>query len=48
MMKRVCYLPDKYPETGKDRSNSNSSTLLIIVWRVDGGMWRNDDMTNQS
>ena len=40
-MKRAWYLPDKYPETGKDWSNSDWSTLLIIIWR-------DDDMTNQS
>ena len=47
-MKRTWYLPDKYPETRKDRSNSDWSTLLIIIWCDDGVIWRNDDMTNQS
>ena len=46
-MKRAWYLPDKYPETRKDRSNSNWSALLIIIWRDDGMIWRYDDMTNQ-
>ena len=40
-MKRMWYLPDKYPETRKDQSNSDWSALLIIIWR-------DDDMTNQS
>ena len=48
MMERVWYLPDKYPETRKDRSNSDWSALLITIWRDDGGMCRNDDMTNWS
>ena len=47
-MERVWYLPDKYPETRKDRSNSDWSALLIIIWCDDGGIWRNDDMTNQA
>ena len=46
MMKRAWYLLDKYPETGKDRSNSDWRALLIIIWRGDGGIWHNDDMTN--
>ena len=48
MMKRAWYLPDKHPETREDRSNSDWSALLIIIWRDDGVIWRNDDMTNQS
>ena len=48
MVKRAWYLPDKYPETRKNRSNSDWSALLIIIWHDDGGIWRNDDMTNQS
>src|ERR1700743_3766319 len=32
----------------KDRSNSNWSALLIIIWRNDGVIWRNDEMTNKS
>ena len=48
MAKRAWYLPDKHPETGKDRSNSDWSALLIIIWRDDGVVWHNDDMTNQS
>ena len=32
----------------KDQSNSDWSTLLIIIWHDDGVIWRNDDMTNQS
>ena len=48
MVKRAWYLPDKYPETRKDQSNSDWSALLIIVWQDDGVIWRNDDMTNQS
>ena len=48
MAKRAWYLPDKYPETRKDRPNSNWSAWLIIIWHDDGGMWRNDDMTNWS
>ena len=47
-MKRAWYWPDKYPETKKGWSNSNWSALLIIIWRDDGTVWRNDDMTNQS
>ena len=47
-MKRVWYLPDTYPETRKDRSNSDWGALLIIIWRGDGVIWHNDDMTNQS
>ena len=47
-MERVWYLLDKYPETRKDRSNSNWSALLIIIWRDDGVVWRSDDMTNWS
>ena len=47
-MKRAWYLPDKYPETRKDRSNSDWSALLIIIWCNDGVIWRSDDMTNQS
>ena len=47
-MKRAWYLPDKYLETGKDWSTSDWSALLIIIWRDDGGMWCNDDMTNWS
>ena len=43
----ILYLT-KYPETVKDRSNSDWGTLLIIIWRDDGVAWRNDDMTNQS
>ena len=48
MVKRAWYLPDKHPETKKDRSNGDWSALLIIIWRDDGGIWRYDDMTNQS
>ena len=48
MMKRMWYLPDKYLETGKGRTNSDWSTLLIIIWRDDSMVWRNDDMTNRS
>ena len=48
MAKRVWYLPDKYPETRKDRSNSDWSALLIIIWRDDGVVWHYDDMTNWS
>ena len=48
MMKRAWYLPDKHPETRKDRSNGDWSALLIIIWRDDGVIWRNDDMTNKS
>ena len=48
MMKRAWYLPDKYPETWKGRSNSDWSALLIIIWCDDGSIWRNDDMTNRS
>ena len=48
MMERAWYLPDKYPETRKDRSNSDWSALLIIIWCDDGVIWHNDDMTNQS
>ena len=47
-MKRAWYLPDKHLETMKDRSNSDWSALLIIIWCDDGMVWRNDDMTNQS
>ena len=47
-MKRAWYLPDKHPETRKDRSNSDWSALLIIIWRDDGVIWRDDDMTNKS
>ena len=32
----------------KDRSNSDWSTLLIIIWSDDGIVWRNDDTTNWS
>ena len=32
----------------KDRSNSDWSALLITIWRDDGVIWRNDDMTNWS
>ena len=45
-MKRAWYLPDKYPETRKDQSNSDWSALLITIWHDDGGIWRSDDMTN--
>src|SRR6202000_2420701 len=48
MIKRACYLPDKHPETRKDRSNGNWSALLIIIWHDDGVIWRSDDMTNKS
>ena len=41
MRKRMWYLPDKHPETGKGQSNSKWSALLIIIWR-------DDDMTNWS
>ena len=47
-MKRAWYLPDKYPETWKDRSNGDWSTLLITIWCDDDGIWRSDDMTNWS
>ena len=47
-MKRAWYLPDKYLETREDRSNSDWSALLIIIWCDDGVIWRNDDMTNWS
>ena len=47
-MKRAWYLPDKHPETRKNRSNGNWSALLIIIWRDDGVIWRGDDMTNKS
>ena len=46
MVERAWYLPVKYPETRKDQSNGDWSALLIIIWRDDGVMWRNDDMTN--
>ena len=45
VMKRVWYLPDKYPETRKDWSNSDWSTWLIIIWHDDGVIWWDDDMT---
>src|SRR6202000_2684809 len=48
MMKRAWYLPDKHPETRKDRSNGDWSALLIIIWCDDGVMWRKDDTTNWS
>ena len=48
MMKRAWYLPDKHPETGKDQSNGNRSTLLIIIWHDGDVIWRNNDMTNWS
>ena len=48
VMKRSWYLPDKHLETGKDRSNSDWSALLIIIRHDDEGIWRNDDMTNWS
>src|SRR6202000_531799 len=48
MMKRAWYLPDKHPETRKDRSNGDWSALLIIIWRDNGVIWCNDDMTNWS
>src|ERR1700743_3178116 len=48
MMKRAWYLPDKHPETRKDRSNGDWSALLIIIWGDDGVIWRNNDMTNWS
>ena len=48
MAKRAWCLPDKYPETGKDQSNSDWSALLIIIWCDDGVIWRYDDMTNWS
>ena len=47
-MKRMWYLPDKHPETGKDQSNGDWSALLIISWCDDDVIWRNDDMTNWS
>ena len=47
-MKRAWYLPDKHPETRKDRSNGDWSAWLIIVCHDDGVVWRNDDMTNRS
>ena len=47
-MKRAWYLPDTYLETRKDRSNSDWSALLTIIWRNDGVIWRDDDMTNWS
>ena len=47
-MKRAWFLPDKYPETGKDWSNSDWSALLIIICCNDGVVWCNDDMTNES
>ena len=47
-MKGAWYLPDKYLETRKDRSNSDWSALLIIIWCDDGVIWHDDDMTNRS
>ena len=37
---------DKYPETRKDRSNSDLGALLITIRRDDDGIWCNDDMTD--
>src|ERR1700743_2321583 len=48
MMKRAWHLPDKHPETRKDRSNGDRSALFIIIGRDDGVIWHNDDMTNWS
>ena len=47
-MKRAWYLPDKHPETRRDRSNGNWGALLIIIWRNDGVIWPDDDMTHWS
>ena len=46
-MKRAWYLPEKYPETRKDRSNSDWSALLIIIWCDNEEIWRTDNMTNR-
>ena len=47
-MKGAWYLPDKYPETRKDRSNSDWGTWFIIIWHYDSVIRRHDDMTNWS
>ena len=48
VMKRAWYLPDKYLETGKNRSNSDCGAWHIILWHNDGVVWWDDDMTNWS
>ena len=48
MVKRAWYLPDKYPETRKDWSNSDWSAWFIIIWHDGCVIWCSNDMTNWS